>query len=110
MVVVPNPKLGQHASLLIGVTSNDTNVGRRQLLRRTWLPHCQTLAGCDAFFLLRKPAIDEAERYSADIIVLDPVRELEVETKPMLVRTRVLDFGGHQHNGHSTCAAQLLHD
>ena len=63
----------EKVSLLLGVASNDTNFGRRQLLRRTWLPHCRLLPGCDAFFLLRQPATG-SEAGSSDIIVLDPVR------------------------------------
>jgi len=68
---------GSHVSLLLGITSNDSNVARRMLLRRTWLPGCRALPGCDAYFLLRNPSTAAEERDSGDIIVLDPNRDDE---------------------------------
>ena len=66
------------SSMLLGVTSNDSNLERRQLIRRTWMPLCHALPGCDAFFLLRSPSIAAAERNVRDIIVLDPARHSDL--------------------------------
>jgi len=57
--------------LLLGVMSNHTNVNRRALIRRTWMPQCR--GSCEALFVVRR--LFSAAEPSADMIVLSPENE-----------------------------------
>ena len=73
-------------TMLLGIVSNASSIRRRQLLRRTWLPHCRALLGCDAYFILDSAGVAAADRAAADVIVLESAQGGATHARSWLAR------------------------